>query len=223
MKSIYLAAICIGFISINLRAQVPVREEPRHKPVLQNNYIRLLDVWLPPGDTTLYHIHEIPSFFIILSNTTTMVQLLGKAPEESIFQAGFTWFNGFEKGPLIHRLWNKDTNALHVIDLELLSSGNNTLIPVKEQAGLKLNFENEKIRVYNCELQGKQNISFTAVSTPMLFVAIDETDFKITSYNKKGNSFRVEKGAYQWLAAKQKWHILNAGNHTARAVLVIFK
>ena len=59
------------------KAQVAVREEPRHHPVLQNKYIRLLDVWLPPGDTTLYHIHETPSVFVILSHTITGAQIKG--------------------------------------------------------------------------------------------------------------------------------------------------
>jgi quercetin dioxygenase-like cupin family protein len=61
----------IVFYSIAIKAQVQVREEPRHRPVLENKYIRLLDVWLPPGDTTLFHIHSTPSVFVILSGAVT--------------------------------------------------------------------------------------------------------------------------------------------------------
>jgi len=54
-----------------LHAQVPVYEEPLHKVVLKNEYIRLIDVHLPPGDTTQFHIHAATSVFIHF--TTSMI------------------------------------------------------------------------------------------------------------------------------------------------------
>jgi hypothetical protein len=45
----------------NLSGQVPVHEEPRHHLVFQNKEIRILNVLVPPGDTTQYHIHTTPS------------------------------------------------------------------------------------------------------------------------------------------------------------------
>ena len=57
-----------AFIAYKTQAQVPVREEPHHKPVLENNYVRLLDVHLNAGDTTQYHIHATPSVIVFISN-----------------------------------------------------------------------------------------------------------------------------------------------------------
>ena len=54
-----------------LSAQVQVSKEPLHKKVLENKYIRLLDVWMQPGDTSLFHIHSTPSVFVHF--TTTVV------------------------------------------------------------------------------------------------------------------------------------------------------
>src|ERR1019366_10030778 len=42
------------------QSPVPVRDEPLHKVVLENSYLRLIDVRIPPGGQTLYHIHKIP-------------------------------------------------------------------------------------------------------------------------------------------------------------------
>ena len=59
----------ILFISLALGSttsiftQVPVSEEPMHRIVFQNEYIRLLDVWIEPGDTTKFHINSTPSLF----------------------------------------------------------------------------------------------------------------------------------------------------------------
>ena len=53
-------------------AQLPVRMEPRHHKVFENDYVRVLDVNIVPGDTSLFHIHEIPSVFIIIANAKTV-------------------------------------------------------------------------------------------------------------------------------------------------------
>lgn len=133
---------CFGFV----KAQVPVREEPRHHPVLQNKYIRLLDVWLPPGDTTLFHIHATPSLFIYLSNSSIGSQKKGEEWVNETTVAGKSWYRSFLHDPLIHRVCNSDTSIFHVNDIEILSAYNsstkNKLLP------FPLLFENEKAFAY---------------------------------------------------------------------------
>lgn len=58
-----------------LKSQVPVREEPFHQNILENKYIRLLDVWIKPGDTSLLHIHATPSLFLHFTSTLVCVQI----------------------------------------------------------------------------------------------------------------------------------------------------
>ena len=118
--------ILLSFFFSTVYSQVPVRFEPRHKVALENEFIRLLDVRILPGDTSLFHIHQTPSFFIPLSTTLIGFQMKGQGLKESSLSADSTWFNAFESGPLIHRVWNSDTKVLHVIDLELLSPKNVT-------------------------------------------------------------------------------------------------
>ena len=59
-----------------LTAQVQVSKEPHHKNVLENKYIRLLDVWIKPGDTTLFHMHSTPSLFLFLTDTYAGSQIM---------------------------------------------------------------------------------------------------------------------------------------------------
>ncbi|MDB5277986.1 MAG: hypothetical protein JWR61_2941 [Ferruginibacter sp.] len=136
------------FYSLPVTAQVPVREEPRHHPVFQNKYIRLLNVWLPPGDTTLFHIHATPSLFVILSNTITGSQIIDSAwstAERS--KAGTTWYRSFTPDTLIHRVCNSDSIVFHVNDIELLSSYN-TAASNKKRLPFPLEFDNEKATAY---------------------------------------------------------------------------
>jgi hypothetical protein len=135
--------------SVTITAQVPVREEPRHHPVLRNKYIRLLDVWLPPGDTTLYHIHATPSLFIILSNTVTGSQVKNGQWEQGRSTAGYAWFRSFLNDTLVHRVCNMDTVPFHVNDIEILSSYQTSDATSKKALPFTVLFENEKAWAYH--------------------------------------------------------------------------
>jgi hypothetical protein len=50
--------ILLNFSSLQLDLSFStgtVRNEPRHHNVFENEFARILDVYLAPGDTTLYH------------------------------------------------------------------------------------------------------------------------------------------------------------------------
>lgn len=210
------------FFTLASSAQVPVREEPRHKVALQNAYIRLLDVHIAPGDTSLFHVHEIPSFFIPLSTTATGSQVKGQAGRASRFPLDSTWYNGFENGPLVHRVWNTDTNVLHVIDLELLAA-KNSILPAGIELPFKIDFENEKLRVYKCELTSHQTVSLPLLKTPMLFVSLAGEEVQIKQVGKKGVIYKVSAGGFQWLDPQKNFHIMNPGKNDTRCILILLK
>ena len=56
---------------------VPVHEEPRHHLVYDSPGTRILDVQIPPGDTTLFHTHSDPILYVTMSTSRTRSQNLG--------------------------------------------------------------------------------------------------------------------------------------------------
>lgn len=56
---------------------VPVHEEPRHKLVYEGGGLRVLDVQIAPGDTSLYHLHATPILYTNISPSRTIEQLVG--------------------------------------------------------------------------------------------------------------------------------------------------
>ena len=52
MSNKYFVVVSL-FASLSLKAQVPVRDEPRHHNVFENNYVRLLDVFVSPHEAIL--------------------------------------------------------------------------------------------------------------------------------------------------------------------------
>ena len=221
MKNKVFHSLVVLFVSNSIAAQVPVREEPRHNLALENDYMRLLDVRIQPGDTSLFHVHQIPSFFIPLSTTKIGSEVKGQAPMQSRFPLDSTWYNGFENGPLIHRVWNSDTNILHVIDLELLAT-KNSILPNTIQFPFKIDFENEKLRVYKFQLQAGQMIGLPLIKTPILLVAVDGANLELKDLDKR-NVNDLKPGSFRWLDPHQHVEISNQGNVSNRAILILFK
>ena len=116
-KMIFIAtAMCSTMFSV---AQVPVKHEPRHHNVFENEYVRILDVHFGPKDTTLYHVHSTPSVFYTFTKTITTQQLMGRpAGRGSLSSIGAPSYDSLGT-PRIHRVWNEDTTWFHVMDIEL--------------------------------------------------------------------------------------------------------
>jgi hypothetical protein len=114
----FMALLLCPFV---LRAQMPVHEEPYHRPVIQNEYIRILDVQIMPGDTSRMHRHAIPSVFIQLSDTDVASQVMGEAWVRDKAVNGKAWYRSFVRDTLVHRVAAVGPKPLHVFDIELLA------------------------------------------------------------------------------------------------------
>ncbi len=121
MNRLLLTWCILLSVAFGANAQVQVRNEPRHHNVFENKYVRILDVNIQPGDTTLQHIHSTPSVILFFSNTITATQLKGQGWVKSTSVAGTALYRDFTKDTTIHRVSNWDTVPYHVSDIELLS------------------------------------------------------------------------------------------------------
>lgn len=100
---------------------VPVELEPHHHPRFQNQYVRVLDVVIPPGESTYFHKHIHDSVAVILADGTSQNQVFGEewtAPGP--MKAGRVGFTEDSKKPRLHRLKNAGNTTLHIMDLEIL-------------------------------------------------------------------------------------------------------
>ncbi len=143
-----IVALCLGSIAFS---QIAVRNEPRHHNVFENDYVRVLDVWLAPKDTTQFHIHATPSVFIMLTKTITSAQLMGQPPVRSTSVARTFWYDSLVT-PRIHRVWNDDTTWFHVNDVELVAGKSHVDEPALQNNAIKLLFDEPLVRGYRVQL-----------------------------------------------------------------------
>lgn len=188
----FLIVPVLFFCSV-LSAQtvVEVRDEPRHKPVFENAYIRLLDVIIPPGDTSLYHRHYLPSVFVFLEKTDIGMQDLGSVPAGMITTTGQTWFNGYEKGANIHRAWTNDKVVnLHAVDIEILKSNPADKDPVLENPALELVSTSNPVRIYRIKIKQGETIRLNLNQNPVVIIPY-------TGSVKIGSSM-LKRASYKW-------------------------
>lgn len=57
---------------------VPVFQEPRHHLVVDTPTLRILDIQIPPGETTLYHRHDSAMLYVPIASSRTRNQNLGE-------------------------------------------------------------------------------------------------------------------------------------------------
>ena len=208
------------FCSTVITAQVPVRDEPRHHPVLQNKYIRLLDVWLSPGDTTLFHIHATPSLFVILSNTVTGSQIKDSTWSNSQSKAGTTWYRSFSPDTLVHRVCNADTVVFHVNDIEILSQYS-TNASGKKSLPFPVEFENEKAIAYRLTTIADQSPIINERG-PMIAEPI--TGKGIIFHNTTTNQTKkIEAGKYLYIEPGTAFYFSAAENKAIEIVLFEIK
>ena len=202
-----------------LTAQVQVSKEPMHKKVLENKYIRLLDVWVQPGDTSLFHIHSTPSVFLQLTNTTVASQVKGQDWVKDQSVKGNAWYRSFLNDTLVHRVSNRDTVPFHVNDIEILSPyssvAQNKLLP------FTVLFENEKAVAYrltNSSLT-KQIISRRG---PLIAELAEGADILFHDANGR-KSVNIRPGKYLYIKPGRSFYFSAKENEKINLVLFEIK
>ena len=194
----FLLAIFILAGALSCPAQIQVSKEPMHHNVFENDRVRVLDVHIPPGDTSLMHKHSTPSVFIVLTNTKTGSQVIVE-PEKLRLTEGNIWFESFYDKPRIHRVWNSDTTEFHVIDMELLNKNPQPIDPPLELKSLALLLDEKPVRGYRFTLTAQSTLLLPRRNAPILVVTLTNAAGNTTANNKpltkKGDFIFVEPGS----------------------------
>ena len=217
----YLPGIIFFLYCTTASAQLPVRNEPRHHNVFENNYVRVLDVFLGPNDTTLYHLHNTPSVFIIFTKTKVGSQLAGKTPVEGVNLPGEVSYDSLTT-PRLHRVWNEDTSWFHVMDVELTAVHHRSDIPVLKDTFLQLLFSKKEVNGYSIELKSGNNIQLPASLNGYLVISKDETEINYT-INGSAQYHLMKAGHYIWIEAGKKFSLSAHSQLPASLVLLQLK
>ena len=108
------------FDASKLKEPVPVEQEPHHHVVLQNQYVRVLDVFFPVGEPALFHTHSNDNVSVALSGDFTKSQVMGgEWTGQAKVSPGEVGFRKAKGQPYTHRVGSAGEKPFHVIDVEI--------------------------------------------------------------------------------------------------------
>jgi hypothetical protein len=96
---------------------VPISEEPHHRLVLQNDFVHVYNVMVPPLDATLLHQHDLPYIYLTLGATELVNAIQGQPEARLTLQDGDTHYT---PGKFAHLVRTDSGMAFHNITIELV-------------------------------------------------------------------------------------------------------
>lgn len=153
MKQLYWGVI-LGCVAV---AQAPgpvtLDHEPRHHIEFTNESLRVVSPRIPPGDTTLEHLHTHDEVTVCIHGSPVRGKPSGgewSNPGMACVpgRAGLTEYTG---KPRSHTVQNTGTGEYRLLLVENLRDSGWTEKPALDIAGLKMLRENRSFRVYDVE------------------------------------------------------------------------
>jgi quercetin dioxygenase-like cupin family protein len=180
---------------------VPVYREPMHRLVLQNRYARVMDVLIPPGETSKDHEHAARIAGVILSDARYWAQKPGeeRGPLNVPLAPGSPIENWAAQLPYTHRVGNVDVVPLHYIVAEQIAPTRIDADALPDTATRKLIKEGAVARYYRITLEPGQSTEAHTHALP-------------------GITVHVADGAWQWRDPDHHHVLRNDGN--TRVVIV---
>jgi hypothetical protein len=136
---------------------VPVDQEPHHKIVFKNDFVRVIDATFPAGYVTLNHTHDVDNVAVTISTGRENSGTVGRA--------------GFSKGGYSHRVTNPGPGIMRFIAVEILKTDR----PGSSTAQLQhhtLETDNDRVRVYRVKLNAGESMPMHSHAAGWLEVTV---------------------------------------------------
>jgi hypothetical protein len=146
----------LPFLAVALSAAeqpIPVQQEPFHKTTFENRVLRVIDVQVPAGKVTKYHVHVLPSVVVYLTKSTNKSQTWGETTTSPrSVSPGESRYAPYDVKSLTHQVTNPGPGLFRVLDIELLGAVHGNTTTALAQPGLKLAWEEPRVRTYNLSI-----------------------------------------------------------------------
>jgi quercetin dioxygenase-like cupin family protein len=98
---------------------MPAHLEPHHRLRYENHILRVLEVKLRPGESSLFHTHSHDDVYLTLADAVARAQIEGgNWGPQTAFRSGEASSDDASKHPFTHRLENVGTTEFHTLNIE---------------------------------------------------------------------------------------------------------
>lgn len=198
-------------------SQTPVTldHEAHHHPVFANEWTRIFDVTVLPGDSTLYHVHPNDYVFVTFGDVALKSQLFGAEKADLKLSDGEVRIT---MAPITHRVVNPSTKPFHNLTIELLKSSGVALSAAP--AGTTV-LDNARVRVQRIVLKPGASTPRHEHRGPTLDVAVSAGS--ITTGSAAADRWTFAPASYRWNTAARTHAITNTGKSRVELVEIEWK
>ena len=183
---------------------VPVNEEPMHNLVFEKGVVKILDVQIMGNDTTLFHKHSNPIFYVSLGWQRVSEQKFNEGWGN--ISAG--WSRGkvasdttYASRPKVHRLTNNGSTTSRLIGI--LNCG----IGIESKYNSKgYEVANQWFRSNRIVLNEGESFKSKKSEFPMILVVVSGSKFRLI-HNGQTESYDKE-----WFYIEQMYELINNGD-----------
>jgi len=239
--------LLLGFsLSAQAPVAVPVANEPHHRLVFENSYVRVFRVSVPGHDATLLHQHDLPYLYVSLGPADVVNAVAGKPEARLVLTDGQL---GYSRGGFAHVARTDAGSSFNNVTIELLHPQGepknlcdkvvdgpvvtctgevkglppNSPLRVLPKLGIgpRRSFETDEIAVgsYSLSLVGTYNEDS---KSPRLIVAEDGPQLHVEIAGEPAKS--LSNGETVWVGTGKEWKIiLPRQDRPTRFLMIQFK
>lgn len=224
MKSLIMALLLAWSITSTAQTAVPVYEEPFHRLMADSREFKILDIRIPAGETTMFHTHAEPTFYITLQRTPVRAQKLGEEwgqPGSSDWQAGDVRHDdGPRIAPFTHRVNNtgdRDFRLMLITNdrLELYVSEADLLASMPGDPGVDSKYFVQS----RIDLEPGKSLKWPGLDNVLIFALV--TDTHVVMRSNKDNKLAWgmhDPGNFVYLESKDGFEFENRDDETAMII-----
>jgi hypothetical protein len=200
--------------------QVPLRDEPYHKAILENEYVRLIDGRVPARDTTLMHLHAANSIVVFLSKSAFGIQNAGEKPTVTEVKPGDVVYRAYGDNPVNHKVWSADESLFHFWVIELVKQrlGDDTCSTLSSSHA-ELQWQKKLVRAFKLSTERGEHINLPKSNCAYLVMNISG----VISLGLPGSNRLLQADDFFFFSPRTEIKIKGTGNGTGACVLLELK
>lgn len=213
-------ATCLFALAIPSAAQtaVPIEKEPMHRLKFENEFVRVFDVLIPAGKTSLFHTHVYDGVGVRVSNGDMIDEMIGGEKNPFVAKWGEATFGS--RPTFSHRVVNAGAADFHNIYVELLPQkepGKQSALPVLSDRHVIV-IDNPRVRVNRLVLKPGESSPLHTHTRNGLGVIIYDAKVEIVSQGASPRQLDMKAGDFVWQTAGTTHMIKNTGTTIFEAI-----
>jgi len=210
---ICLCCLVVG-ATASAQSAVAIEQEPAHRLVLQNVNVRVFDVWLPPGEESLWHVHRHDGISVRLADATIEDEPKDGQAETFRLRRGAVAY-GSTPTARTHRVRNVGETTFHNIYIELLTDrdvGEDRAAAAAAASARRVEFENDRVRALRRVLAPGESTGMHTHASSGAAVLVTAGRLEISSPEGVARTSDVNTGTVQWIDSGTTHSLKNIGD-----------